>query len=142
MSRTGKTTLFGSRAPKLDMSPMIDLVFLLLIFFMVSSRLITFTKDPNVVIPIASKAKVPKMVNGRVILNVYADGTIKDESGTETYTLDQVMGLMAVAKRAEPNVRLHLRADRNAIHKMVKDVIDAAARGGVNEVIFSTYVTE
>ena len=48
---------------------------------------------------------------------------------------------MRQAQAANPSVRLHVRADRVAAHHMVKDVIDASARGGVTNVIFSTYVT-
>ena len=46
--------LFPGVGMKVDLSPMIDLVFLLLIFFIVASNLITYRKDPNVVIPVAS----------------------------------------------------------------------------------------
>jgi len=124
------------------MSPMIDLVFLLLIFFMTSSRLITFRQDPNVNIPIALGAKVPKMVEGRVVLNIYKDGTIKGEAGETSLSLTDVQNLMAKAKVNNPKTRLHLRADRGAKHEFVRDVIQASARGGVSNVIFSTYVTD
>ena len=120
---------------------MIDLVFLLLIFFMVSSTLITYRKDPNITIPIASDGKVPKQVRGRIIVNVYQDGTVKSDSG-EVLTLEQVENRMRLAKQENPSVRLHVRADQVAAHAMVKDVIDASARGGVVNVIFSTYITD
>ena len=45
--------------------------------------------------------------------------------------------------RAEnQNTRLHLRADQNTPHRHVQAVMDASARGGVSNVIFSTYVTD
>ena len=44
--------LFAGPGLKADLSPMIDLVFLLLIFFMVAANIITFPKDPNVVNPV------------------------------------------------------------------------------------------
>ena len=120
---------------------MIDLVFLLLIFFMVSSTLITYRKDPNVTIPIASDGKVPKQIQGRVVINVYQDGTIVAEGG-ERLTLGEVENRMRQAKKENPGVRLHVRADQVSAHQMVKEVIDASAQGGVVNVIFSTYVTE
>ena len=49
---------------------------------------------------------------------------------------------MRLAKQENPSVRLHVRADQVAAHAMVKDVIDASARGGVVNVIFSTYITD
>ena len=136
-----RSRLFGGSTCQVDLSPMIDLVFLLLIFFMVSSTLITIRQDPNITIPIASDGKVPKQVRGRIVVNVYQDGTVKSESG-EVLTLDQVENRMRLAKQENPSVRLHVRADQVAAHAMVKDVIDASARGGVVNVIFSTYITD
>ena len=73
--------LFDGPGLKTDLSPMIDLVFLLLIFFMVTANIITYPKDPRVIIPVASDAKVPELVDGRVVINIYEDGTIKDVEG-------------------------------------------------------------
>ncbi|MEM7145490.1 MAG: biopolymer transporter ExbD [Verrucomicrobiota bacterium] len=126
---------------KTDMSPMIDLVFLLLIFFMISSTLITYQKDERVKIPVASAARVPNLVENRVILNVYEDGLVRDESGTKVYEPGQVEALMAGHKASNPKIRLHLRADKRVTHDAVKKVVAASARGGVTNVIFSTYVT-
>jgi len=136
-----KKDVFGDSKPKIDMSPMIDLVFLLLIFFMVASTMITYKKDKRVKISVASDAKVPELIDGRVIINVYKDGKVRDETGAIEYQPEQIEALMAAAKARNPNTRLHLRADKDASHKMVKDVIAASARGGVNSIIFSTYVT-
>ena len=119
------------------MSPMIDLVFLLLIFFMIASTLITYQKDPKIEIPIAKNAVVPTIVLGRVIVNVDDDGTVRDEF-SKTLSLDQIEQIMASAKQKNPNTRLHLRVDAKAPHKMIKDVIAASAKGGVNDMVFST----
>ncbi|MCB1076567.1 MAG: biopolymer transporter ExbD [Verrucomicrobiae bacterium] len=124
-----------------QITPMIDMTFLLLIFFMVSSTMITYRQDPNVKIPVASAGKVPGLVQGRVVLNVYEDGTIKDEAG-KVIDPAGVEDLMRGAKSADPAVRLHVRADRVAAHRFVKGVIDASAKGGVVNVIFSTHVTD
>lgn len=140
MSARTRRGLFPARSMRVDMSPMIDLVFLLLIFFMVSSTLITFRQDQNVKVPIASAGKVPNLVQNRIIVNVYAGGAIKSEDG-KPLSLLAVENTMRQAKAVNPAIRLHIRADRIAAHHMVKDVIDASARGGVANVIFSTYVT-
>ena len=140
MARARKN-VFGDSKPNVDMSPMIDLVFLLLIFFMVASTMITYKKDKRVTIPVASDAKVPELIEGRIIINVYEDGKVRDENGTTEYQPEQIEQLMAEAKARNPNTRMHLRADKNASHKTVKEVINASARGGVNNIIFSTYVT-
>ena len=56
---------------ELDMSPMIDMVFLLLIFFIVASQIID--EKPQVEIPDAVYAKVPDDTTGRLMITVRAD---------------------------------------------------------------------
>lgn len=140
--RRNPDALLGASTLKVDISPMIDLVFLLLVFFMIAATAITFQKDPNVTITLATEAKVPELVEGRVVINIYPDGVIRDESGKTVYSEDDVERVMAEAKSRNPNTRLHLRADRTAPHEFVKKVIAASSRGGVSNVIFSNYVTD
>ena len=123
---------------KADLSPMIDLVFLLLIFFMVTANMITYPKDPRVIIPIASDAKVPELIEGRVVMNIYMDGTLKDTTG-KVYSLSEFTQKMSQAKAKQPNTRLHLRADQRVPYKHIKEVSRASAEGGVATVIFSSY---
>lgn len=130
--------LFSGQGLKADLSPMIDLVFLLLIFFMVAANIITFPKDPNVVIPVASAAQVPTLVEGRVVINVYEDGTIKDLEGN-TLTTEALTQKVAQVKATNPNARLHMRADRDVPYRHIQDVSRASAQGGVPTIIFSTY---
>ena len=74
---------------KMDMSPMIDLVFLLLIFFMVSSHMIITKIDPEVKPPTAAEAVVAKNNEGRIVVNIYEDGTFRGpELGMNFLTAD------------------------------------------------------
>jgi len=130
--------LFSGQGLKADLSPMIDLVFLLLIFFMVAANIITFPKDPNVTIPIASAAQVPELVEGRIVINVYADGTIKDLEGN-ILTTEGLTEKVAQVKAGNSNARLHMRADREVPYRYIQDVSRASAQGGVPTIIFSTY---
>ena len=132
--------LFPGQGLKTDLSPMIDLVFLLLIFFMVTANIITYPKDKNVIIPVASDAKVPELVEGRIVINVYIDGTIKDVSGN-TLSIDELTQRVSQAKVKNANARLHMRAHKDVPYKHIQDVSRASAMGGVPTVIFSTYQT-
>ncbi|MDA7922616.1 biopolymer transporter ExbD [Verrucomicrobiales bacterium] len=133
-----RAQLFDGPGLKADLSPMIDLVFLLLIFFMVAANIITFPKDPNIVIPVASDAKVPELVEGRIVLNIYIDGAIKDIKGT-SLTTEEVTQRVAAAKAKNPNTRLHLRAHKDVPYRHIQTVSRASAVGGVPTIIFSTY---
>ncbi len=131
--------LFEGSDFKSDLSPMIDLVFLLLIFFMVTANMVTFKKDPRVVIPVASDAKVPELVEGRVVMNVLEDGQVATELG-KIISLDEVTQIMAAARERNAKTRLHLRADARVPYKFIKEASRASAAGGVPTVIFSTHV--
>ena len=132
--------LFGGPGLKADLSPMIDLVFLLLIFFMVAANIITFPKDPNVIIPVASDAAVPELVDGRVVINIYIDGTVKDVGGN-TLTIPPLREKVSRAKSQNTNTRIHLRAHKGVPYKHIQEVSQASAQAGVPTVIFSTYQT-
>ena len=133
--------LFEDSGLKVDLSPMIDLVFLLLIFFMVTANMITFKKDPRVLVPVASAAQVPSRMEGRVVLNLLEDGSVVDTAGAVLSAQD-VTGLMAGAKQNHPNARLHLRADARVPYKHIKAVSQSSAKGGVSTVIYSTHVVD
>ena len=141
MPRRGKDLLLQSTQPKADMSPMIDLVFLILIFFMIASNAIQFNIDENVEIPTASSGQVADSYLGRIIINVYKDGSIHDEF-SRPLTLQEVQLLMAKAKSENANTRLHLRADKGTRHESVKKVMRASMEGGVSDIVYSTFTTE
>ena len=138
MARKSRKDLMGAAEPKLDMSPMIDLVFLLLIFFMIASTMITYKKDKKVKVPVASASAKAKMVAGRVVINIYEDGTVVDEN-SKPISLDELEAFMMQAKAKNDKTKLHLRTDQRVPHKKVKEVIAASARGGVADIIYSTY---
>ena len=58
---------------QVDMSPMIDMVFLLLIFFIVNATLIIVEMDKRVQVPIARYSEKQNDKMGRIVVNVYSD---------------------------------------------------------------------
>jgi biopolymer transport protein ExbD len=140
----------ASKAPEedlqVDMSPMIDLVFLLLIFFMVNSTLILTRIDKEVEIPVAKLAKVAKTGEGRIVVNIRANGEmldvnlnpLEDEDAVARYVREQKAKFDANNIKA----RLYVRADREVEVKQIKKAVAGAGAAGVIDVIFSTYVTD
>ncbi len=129
-------------ALKMDMSPMIDMVFLLLIFFMVTSRLIVIRQDRSVQPSVALEAKPLAEARGRIVINLLQNGTIKDING-KVITVTEVENLCRTRKEqnqiAGLQTKLHLRADRRTDMREVKKVVNAAAQAGVADVVFATY---
>jgi len=131
---------------KLEMSPMIDLVFLLLIFFMVSSHLIIVQIDKNVKPPTAKDAQVAESSHGRIVVNIYDDGRIFGANKDQLTTMQDISSYVDEVKIMNDAVnvtsRLHLRADKRTDTRNIKKVVQAAAEVGVNDVIFSSYKVE
>lgn len=133
---------------EMDMSSMIDLVFLLLIFFMVSSHLIVIQIDTEVRPPIAKSAEKPENALGRIIVNIRADGSVWDVSGKEISpgpdggmeNVESYVGeVRDSAVKSQLRPKLHVRADRDCEVKRIKEVVKAAAEAQVIDVIFGAY---
>ena len=144
---------------KMDMSPMIDMVFLLLIFFMVASTLIVNRLDPNVQPPVADSAIPVDQAAGRIVINIYSeeskderrkqeagfDATFADEDGNALEDEDAIITYVdELKKKFEESgkgikPKILLRGDHRAFVKEAKIVARAAGKAGVDQIIFSTY---
>lgn len=126
---------------KVDMAPMIDMVFLLLIFFMVTANWIDQRLNKSVQPPVANQTKPLEKVGQRVLIHVLENGTFMGDSEnvlalTDIENLCRREAELATARGTKPI--LMLRADRRANLEGLKKVIGAAANAGVTNVSFST----
>lgn len=140
-----------SRAPaddeaKIDMSPMIDMVFLLLIFFIVNATAIIVKTDPEVLPPVAKNSLKQQDGRGRIVINVRSDGTYTAENFNvilpdEAAIIDLVKNEKEKIDRLGVTPKLHLRGDQDAVFKYSRTAIRAAAAAGVDQVVFAVYQT-
>jgi len=130
---------------KVDMSPMIDMVFLLLIFFIVNATAIIVETDPDVMPPIAADSKRQDDGRGRIVVNVREDGTFTSEKLDPMETEEDIARYVVEARDKikalglEP--KLHLRGDQNVVFKHSRTAIRAAAGAGVDQVVFAVFQT-
>lgn len=141
MNKPRQTTTEGEEC-SLDMSPMIDMVFLLLIFFIVNATAIIVRTDPEVALCRASAGTKPPDGRGRIVVNVREDGT---------FTAEDPSLRLADAAAVERMVRkektrwdregvvpvLHLRGDRAALFRHSRAAVKAASDARVDRVVFS-----
>lgn len=122
---------------KLQMAPMIDMVFLLIIFFMTASHL-SSTKSIPLDMPTASRGVIPKERPQRWTVNILKDGSLY--SGDQPVKDVEDLKVMVEERvKKEPDLKVYLRADLDSTHRQVKQVMAAMAAAGVSDFIFGVY---
>ena len=113
-------------AIRIDMTPMVDVAFLLLIFFMSTTQF----KPPEevaVVLPeSSSEIKVPE--TGIIVITVNKTGKIfiGDESGQAgEVPQEDIMNAIVTARSRRPAARVILKGDKEAQYGLIADVMDA-----------------
>lgn len=128
---------------EIDMSPMIDMVFLLLIFFLVNATMIIVKQDSNVKPPIASHSKKANDGNGRIVINIYDNGDLFNEAGEQLNEDEDIFNLVKEQKDVIDTQgytpKLHIRGHKEAVFKHCRKVIRVSAKAGVDQVLFATY---
>jgi biopolymer transport protein ExbD len=120
----------------IDMAPMIDMVFLLLIFFMVASIMKT-TKVP-IKIPESKAAKVADNIKDRVTLSL-------NEQGQPFINLRGPVEFKDVTEYLDkqldenPDTRVFIRADKDVTYKYTKKLIKACSAAGAMDLIYATF---
>ena len=124
----------GRSVPELMLSPMIDMMFLLLIFFIVSAMYMSELKTIPVKLPVASETIVQSSVKFTV--------TIKDDGA---YWLgDKVIGKSELVNRAKEEQKkdekfsVVIRADENVQYKAVIGLLDSFKKAGISRVGLAT----
>jgi biopolymer transport protein ExbD len=122
--------------PELEMTPLIDIVFLLLIFFMITTSFSQANQQNETQIPIdlpESESGSAPSPNQQTILVVQADGSvdIRTESDVSGETLaERLESLYEIA----PDAPVLLKGDRDASHGRMVEVLDRAKRAGFRKV--------
>ena len=122
-----------------QMAPLIDIVFLLNIFFMLVANVNQQARKP-IDTPVATESTRPNDASGRGMITITKDGKIY--AGLQEVNTAQITRMCEERIRQSGNFRIFLRADKNTKHKFVRDVVSACAAGGVGDIIFGVTQAE
>ncbi len=122
-----------------QIAPMIDITFILLIFFMVTTKLSKEKKNVEVKLPVASAAVLPKDLTGRDIINL--DAAAQIYIGDRPATMKELRAYLKQRLIDFPPLRLYVRADAQTPAKQIKEIMQACADAGAVEVIFGAMPT-
>ena len=116
----------------LDLTPMIDIVFLLMIFFLVASKLEEDDRAIDVILPQASAAKPLTTRPREFIINIDRGGNTY--AGARPVAAGELVGLLRQAVADNPGrQKVTVRADENVAHKHVVAVMDACVQAGIED---------
>lgn len=120
-----------------QMTPMIDMTFLLLIFFMVTTRMSKEKVKMDVKLPTASAAVMPDDLSNRDIINI--DGAGAFYIANEQVTREALAAYLKERFKNAPPLRIYLRADKGTPSKTIRDFMKMASEAGAANVIFASY---
>lgn len=120
-----------------QLAPMIDMTFLLLIFFMVTTKISKEQIKEEVKLPVASNAVIPDDVSNRDIISIDALG--RYFIGQEIADKKRLAEYLKKRFENTPPLRLYIRADQNTPGKKIKEIMKMAADAGAVDVIFGSY---
>ncbi|GHA15561.1 biopolymer transporter ExbD [Arenicella chitinivorans] len=126
----------------IELTPLIDVVFLLLIFFMIST---TFTKETSLKINLPESSGEQAVAPPQnVEIQIGASSEYAIATGTDGSSKPLLNSNRDTLKRAlseyqnQPKLLLIIRADRKAPHEAVIKVMDVAQELGLTNITFAT----
>ena len=124
--------------PSLNMTPMIDIVFLLIIFFMVGTKFTELERKIGLKVPNVSNSGALTTAPEKKVINVHRDGEITYER--ETVTLDNLIQQLALARDEYHDLGVLVRGDAEGPFQNVATVLNACRIAGVSEMGISVRV--
>lgn len=127
--------------PEFQIAPMIDILLVLLVFFMSISTTQVLQTNRNIRLPVAKDAKEAKDNPGQIIVNL-AYNPLSDQTGItvkekEYGSPGELIPILQENIRANPMVRVLIRADKDVRYTMMKGVLEAVGKAGIANVTFS-----
>ena len=115
----------------IDIAPLIDVMFILIIFFLATTTFQQEERDETVSLPEAAPGQAISEAPRVIIVNVRQDGTCL--MGTKELDLAGLQAALAAALKENPGHKVLVRGDRKALHGHVAAAILAAKQAGVLE---------
>ena len=118
-----------AKAPALALTSMLDVIFLLLCFFVTASVFSQWESEISISLPAASSSETPSRLPGEVILNVARDGSVTVNA--RKLTLNDLGERLRKVADFYPGQPVVIRADRETSYDSLVKVIDTCRNAGV-----------
>lgn len=130
----------GAGGEGVPLTPMIDVVFLLLCFFVTSQLFAQWETEIDITLPTATTGAPPERLPGEVIINILPDGqTVVNGQTLDDAALATMMTRLVALFPGQPVL---LRADRTTPYAHIIRVLDACRHADIWNISFATLAPE
>jgi biopolymer transport protein ExbD len=131
----------GDGEPEFQIAPMIDVLLVLLIFFMSIATTAVSRYDPSIELPVAPDANKKDDSEGELVFNVAWKA--KTQTAVTTFeehavNLDDIVPTLIARKKNNPKARILVRSDALTPVRYISAVVEAGAKAGISDVTFAT----
>ena len=133
MQFTGRHAFDGENT--FPMAAMIDIIFLLLIFFVSTSVFYRLEAEMDIVIPTASEAEISERSTGEIIVNIRKDGSLVVNQ--REMTAPELTNVLRHVSELYKGQAVIVRGDGQARHQDVMDVLNACAQADIWNISFA-----
>ncbi len=115
--------------PTFQMTAMMDIIFLLLCFFITTSVFSQWEYEIDISLPTAESGKVPGRLPGEIIINIARDGRVSINQ--QDLTLDALKTRLDRLSKYFPGQPVVLRADRETHYESIINVVDTCRQADI-----------
>ena len=124
----------------INLTPMIDVVLTLLIFFMAATKLYDWNEQKiDVQLPVVGAAKPLTEAPKEIVLKVAQDGTVAYEG--DVVTVPEVVERLRRARENYPDQAVIIRGDGRVVYQKVAEVMSACEAAGISHLAVSVHET-
>jgi biopolymer transport protein ExbD len=124
--------------PALNLTPMIDVLFLLIIFFMVGTQFVRNERHIKLSVPTVGQFKALPAPHKSVVINVHGDGMI--ELDGKPYSLDALTSALSLVIQQDAHVCVTVRGDAAGPLQNIATVLTACRQAGIRDMGLSVKV--
>jgi biopolymer transport protein ExbD len=126
--------------PTLNLTSMIDVLFLLIIFFVVGTKFIEAERQIELKLPQVAKSDALSSAPEKKIVNVYRDGQVTLDR--KDVSLEQLEAQLAAARGQYRGLGVLVRGDGLAPFERVANVLNACKRAGIADLSISVEIAK
>jgi len=129
----------GSRGVSINLTPMIDVTFLLIIFFLVSSHLAKQENFLPLELPVAGSGISDFSDRTTLTIQIPSDGSYLVNNASVPLDQMQNLILVKIEENGKNPIRIRIRTDKSAAYAPIAKLLKLCAVTGNSDIVFAVY---